>query len=47
MTLGTNPERLKVRRGKIDGYVDYLNDEDMAYVEKQTKLLNPYYGYGG
>ncbi len=47
MTLGTNPERLKVRRGKIDGYKDYLNEEDIAYVEASVNLLNPYYGYGG
>jgi hypothetical protein len=46
MNPGTDPERLKVRRGKVDGYKDYLNEEDIAYVEDNVKLLNSYYGYG-
>ena len=45
MSPGDNPERFKVRKGKISGYLYYLNKEDIAYVDEQTKFLNSYYGY--
>jgi hypothetical protein len=41
-----NPDSFKVRRGKVGGYRDYLDDEGIAWVELQvTERLNPLYGY--
>lgn len=40
-----NPESQKMRRGKIGGYVDYLNDEDTAYAAEAMKDLNKVFGY--
>lgn len=34
----TNPEALRVRRGVVGGYVDYLSVDDEAYI--QAKILN-------
>lgn len=39
-----NPESFKVRRGKVGGYVDYLSDEDIAYVDDYIdRNLDPYF----
>lgn len=41
-----NPDSFKVRRGKVGGYRDYLDDEEIAWVELQvTEQLHPMYGY--
>jgi hypothetical protein len=38
-----DPESFKVRKGKIGGYTDYLNDEDIAYIDTAIRELNyPY-----
>jgi hypothetical protein len=41
----TDPESFKVRRGKIGGYRDYLNDDDVAYVDRLCATLAPAYDY--
>jgi hypothetical protein len=41
----SDPESFKVRRGKIGGYRDYLNADDVAYVEGLCATLAPAYGY--
>ena len=33
-----NPEAHKFRRGKVDGYVDYLDDEDIGYIRDNFTL---------
>ena len=41
-----NPDSFKVRRGKVGGYRDYLNDREAASIEQQiAEQLNPIYGY--
>lgn len=41
-----DPESLKVRRGKVGGYVDYLNVEDVDYLNEKIKMqLVDYFGY--
>jgi hypothetical protein len=40
-----DPESFKVRRGKIGGYIDYLEQEDMAYVAEVMRELDPRFGY--
>ena len=38
------PEALKARRGKIGGYIDYLCQEDIAYIDQVIlELGNPWY----
>jgi hypothetical protein len=32
-----DPESFKVRKGKIGGYVDYLSEEDIAYIDQVTQ----------
>lgn len=44
----SDPETLKVRRGKVGGYRDDLTEEQSAWVEAQIETkLSPIYGYGG
>ena len=39
-------ESYKVRKGKVGGYVDYLSDEDIGYLNQKTKTILPdYFGY--
>ncbi len=38
-------EAYKVRRGKIGGYAEYLNKNDINYVNKQLEQLHPAFGY--
>jgi hypothetical protein len=43
-----NPDSFKVRRGKVGGYRDYLDDDQVAWVEQQVReSLHPIYGYSG
>ena len=42
----SNPDTYKVRRGKVGGYRDYFDDEQMAVIDKLVgDTLSPYYGY--
>ena len=36
-----DPESRKIRRGKVGGYVDYLSQDDVAYVESRIAELLP------
>lgn len=39
-------ESFKTRRGKVGGYVDYLEPEQIAWMEARIRdTLDPYYGY--
>jgi hypothetical protein len=41
-----DPESYKTRRGKVQGFVDYLSEEDIEYLNQKIKLqLSDYYGY--
>jgi hypothetical protein len=40
-----DPESFKVRRGKVGGYVDYVEEADMAYVAEAMKELDSRFGY--
>jgi sulfotransferase family protein len=40
-----DPESYKVRRGKIGGYVDYLDPTDVEYADKAMLALDPRFGY--
>lgn len=41
-----DPESYKVRRGKIGGYVDYLNQEDIAFLNWEINTsLSDFYSY--
>ena len=43
---GTDPERFKVRKGRVGGYVEYLSDLDIKYVTNQVHTrLSPLFGY--
>lgn len=41
----SDPESFKVRRGKVGGYRDYLNDEDIAFLHEKIQSLNPIFNY--
>jgi len=40
-----DPESYKVRRGKIGGYVDYLDPSDVEYANQAMSALDPRFGY--
>jgi hypothetical protein len=41
-----DPESLKTRRGKVGGFVDYLSDEDVQWLNRKlSEELDPMYGY--
>ncbi len=41
-----NPESYKIRKGKVGGYVDYLNDDDIAYINlEMTRRAETIFGY--
>jgi hypothetical protein len=40
-------ESFKVRRGKVGGFRDYLNADDLAFASEQMKMLDPRFGYAG
>ena len=41
-----NPESFKTRRGKVDGYVDYLSNDEIEFINKETRQNLPtWYGY--
>lgn len=39
----SNPDSFKVRRGKTGGYVDYFNQEELAYMDRQIDDLDPFF----
>ncbi len=41
-----NPDSFKVRRGKVGGYRDYFNDEQVAKIDAMMTQLAPVFGYG-
>ncbi|GIX29886.1 MAG: sulfotransferase [Porticoccaceae bacterium] len=42
-----NPDSYKVRRAKVGGYRDYLEDDQVAAVDRLVAdTLDPFYGYG-
>lgn len=42
----TNPESFKTRKGKIGGYKEYLNDDQIKYMnEKMRNTLSDFFGY--
>ena len=42
-----DPESFKARRGKVGGYVDYLNQNDINFLNNLMIQLWPGYGYSG
>src|SRR5207249_10495469 len=40
-----DPESYKVRRGKIGGYVDYLDPSDVVYADQAMSALDRRFGY--
>ena len=38
-----DPESFKTRRGKVGGFVDYLNADDMRYVDTAMEALTSFY----
>jgi len=40
-----DPESYKVRRGKIGGYVDYLEPSDIEYADHAMAALDRRFGY--
>lgn len=42
---GSDPEAFKVRRGKIGGFADYFEGEDLNYLKKMTDSLLPIFNY--
>jgi len=41
-----DPETFKVRKGKVGGYVDYLDEKEIEYLENKIKTeLDPVFGY--
>jgi alcohol sulfotransferase len=41
-----NPDAFKTRRGKVGGYRDYFDDEQLAVVDKLVEEgLDPVFGY--
>jgi hypothetical protein len=40
-----DPNSFKVRRGKVGGFGDYLDSEDLEYVNAVMKSLDPWFGY--
>jgi len=40
-----DPESFKVRKGKIGGYREYLNEEDIAYCKTMMEEMNCPFGY--
>lgn len=42
----TDPDTYKVRRGKVGGYRDYLDEDAVAYVDARLRDLDPFFGYG-
>ena len=41
----TDPESFKVRRGKIGGYREYLDEKDQRYAAEILTSLHPHFGY--
>jgi hypothetical protein len=43
----TDASSYKVRRGRIGGYVDEMDDTDIAFVDAAIAKLDPWFGYVG
>jgi len=41
-----DPESYKVRRGKVGGFKEYMNREDICYLEQAMANLDSRFGYG-
>jgi hypothetical protein len=41
----SNPESLKVRRGKIGGYTDYFTEPELEEIDRLIAQIPPLYGY--
>ena len=42
----TDPETFKVRKGKVGGYVDYLDAKEIEYLDNKIEAdLDPIFGY--
>jgi hypothetical protein len=41
----SDPESFKARRGKIGGFADYMDAEDIAYCNAELARLSPVFGY--
>ena len=39
-----DPESFKVRRGKVGGFTDYLNGDDLAYANEAMRKLDARFG---
>lgn len=42
---GSDPESFKVRRGKIGGFRDYFDEDDIAYLNAELARLRPGFAY--
>ena len=42
-----NPDSFKVRRGKVGGYRDYFDDQQIEVIERLMGKLDPVFGYTG
>lgn len=42
-----NPDSFKVRRGKVGGYRDYFDDQQIEVIEQLMGKLDPVFGYTG
>ena len=40
-----NPESFKVRRGKVGGYTDYFNEQQLVEIDHLIAQIPPLYGY--
>jgi hypothetical protein len=41
-TIINEPDSFKVRRGKVGGYVDYISEDDINYVDSMLKQYDYY-----
>ena len=42
-----DPDSFKVRRGKVEGYLDYFDEKSLAFLDKEVARLDTFYGYTG
>lgn len=40
-----DPDSFKVRKGKVRGYLDHFEGEDLVYVDRAVARLDPFYKY--
>lgn len=41
----SDPDSFKARRGKVGGFTDYLDADDLAFCDAEMKKLDPVFGY--